>query len=208
MLRSFFFCTKMFEHIQNRFLFPKDKWRKFLRCFERLEVSAKTLLLKENEVSDSAYYIEKGVVRAWYNNDGKDVTFQFFTENTMFSSLESFRKGLPSMVSFETIEPCILWKINKSDAEAVLAEVYEDPELRNQFLDSLFERIFDYMKHFFSFIKDTPKQRYISLSKERPEIIRRIPQHYIASYLGITTVHLSRIKSAILKEDSFKNKDY
>lgn len=169
-----------------------------------MEVPAKTLLLKEDEVSDSAYYIEKGVVRAWYNNDGKDVTFQFFMENTMFSSLESFRKGLPSMVSFETIEPCTLWKIRKADADAVLAEVYEDPELRTQFMDSLFERIFDYMKHFFSFIKDTPKQRYLSLTRERPEIIRRIPQHYIASYLGITTVHLSRIKSAILKEDALK----
>lgn len=191
----------MFEHIQDRFLFPKDKWGKFLGCFERMEVPSKTLLLKENEVSGSAYYIEKGVVRAWYNNDGKDVTFQFFMENTMFSSLESFRKGLPSMLSVETIEPCILWKISKSDAEAVLVEVYEDPELRNQFIESLFERMFDYMKHFFSFIKDTPKQRYISLAKERPEIIRRIPQHYIASYLGITTVHLSRIKKAILKDD-------
>lgn len=190
----------MFEHIQDRFLFPKEKWRKFLRCFQRMEVPAKTLLLQEGKISEHAYYIEKGVVRAWYNNDGKDVTFQFFMENTMFSSLESFRKGLPSMVSFETIEPCVLWKMSKSDADAVLEEVYEDKELRNMFMDSLFERVFDYMKHFFSFIKDTPKQRYISLSKERPEIIRRIPQHYIASYLGITTVHLSRIKSAILKE--------
>lgn len=189
----------MFEHIQDRLLFPKEKWRKFLRCFQRMEVPAKTLLLQEGKISEHAYYIEKGVVRAWYNNDGKDVTFQFFMENTMFSSLESFRKGLPSMVSFETIEPCILWKISKSDADAVLEEVYEEKELRNMFMDSLFERVFDYMKHFFSFIKDTPKQRYISLSKERPEIIRRIPQHYIASYLGITTVHLSRIKSAILK---------
>lgn len=189
----------MFEHIQDRFLFPKEKWRKFLRCFRRMEVPAKTLLLQEGEISEHAYYIEKGVVRAWYNNDGKDVTFQFFMENTMFSSLESFRKGLPGMVSFETIEPCILWEISKADADTVLEEVYEDRELRNMFMDSLFERVFDYMKHFFSFIKDTPKQRYLNLARERPEIIRRIPQHYIASYLGITTVHLSRIKSAILK---------
>jgi CRP-like cAMP-binding protein len=192
----------MFEHLQNRFLFPKSKWGKFLKCFERMEVLAKTLLLREDEVSDCAYYIEKGIVRAWYNNDGKDVTFQFFMENTMFSSLESFRKGQPSMVSVETIEPCILWKINKSDADTVLAEIYDDPELRAQFINSLFERIFDYMKHFFSFIKDTPKQRYISLTQERPEIIKRIPQHYIASYLGITTVHLSRIKSSILKGEA------
>nr|WP_315033231.1 Crp/Fnr family transcriptional regulator [uncultured Chryseobacterium sp.] len=190
----------MFENIKNKFPFPKEKWRKLTRCFERMEVPAKTLLLQEGEVSYSAFYIEKGVVRAWYNNDGKDVTFQFFLENTMFSSLESFRKGLPSMVSFETIEPCVLYKIRKPDVEAFLEEVYEKPELRTLFMDALFERVFDYMKHFFSFIKDTPQQRYIQLAQQKPEIIKRVPQHYIASYLGITTVHLSRIKSKILKE--------
>ncbi|NIF05864.1 Crp/Fnr family transcriptional regulator [Chryseobacterium sp. Tr-659] len=190
----------MFEHVKNKFPFPKEKWRKFLSSFERMEVPSRTLLLQEGEVSYNAFYIEKGMVRAWYNNDGKDVTFQFFLENTMFSSLESFKKGLPSMVSFETIEPCILYKINKPDVEAFLEEVYETPELRKLFMDALFERVFDYMKHFFSFIKDTPQQRYLNLLKQKPEIVKRVPQHYIASYLGITTVHLSRIKSKILKE--------
>ncbi len=166
-----------------------------------MEVPAKTLLLQEGEISYNAFYIEKGIIRAWYNNDGKDVTFQFFLENTMFSSLESFKKGFPSMVSFETIEPCILYKIKKPDVEAFLEEVYDNPELRTLFMDALFERIFDYMKHFFSFIKDTPQQRYLNLVKAKPEIIKRVPQHYIASYLGITTVHLSRIKSKILKEN-------
>lgn len=190
----------MFEHIKDRFPFPKEKWRKLISRFEKIEVPAKTLLLKEGDVSNNVFYLEKGVVRAWYNNDGKDVTFQFFLENTMFSSLESFKKGLPSMVSFETIEPCVLYKIKKPDAEAFLEEAYENPELRTLFMDALFERMFDYMKHFFSFIKDTPQQRYIQLSQQKPEIIKRVPQHYIASYLGITTVHLSRIKSKILKE--------
>ncbi|MCJ7933936.1 MAG: Crp/Fnr family transcriptional regulator [Chryseobacterium sp.] len=159
--------------------------------------------MNEGEISYHAFYLEKGAVRAWYNNDGKDVTFQFFLENTMFSSLESFKKGLPGMVSFETIEPCVLYRIKKPDVEAFLEEVYENPELRTLFMDALFERVFDYMKHFFSFIKDSPQQRYINLTKEKPEIIKRIPQHYIASYLGITTVHLSRIKSKIRKDSLF-----
>lgn len=190
----------MFEHLKNRFPFPKETCEKFTRSFQRMEVSAKTTLLKEDEVSLNAYFIEKGIVRAWYNNDGKDVTFQFFMENTMFSSLESFRKGLPSMVSFETIEPCVLWQIDKASLDSILEEIYEIPELRSKFMDSVFERVFDYMKHFFSFIKNTPQQRYINLSQQKPEIIKRVPQHYIASYLGITTVHLSRIKSKILKD--------
>jgi DNA-directed RNA polymerase specialized sigma subunit len=57
------------------------------------------------------------------------------------------------------------------------------------------------MNHFLSSIRDTPRQRYLNLVKEKPQIVKRVPQHYIASYLGITTVHLSRIKSKIAREN-------
>jgi DNA-directed RNA polymerase specialized sigma subunit len=56
------------------------------------------------------------------------------------------------------------------------------------------------MKHFVSFIKDSPTQRYLNLIEERPQVLQRVPQHYIASYLGVSTVHLSRIKSQLLKK--------
>jgi uncharacterized protein YerC len=57
------------------------------------------------------------------------------------------------------------------------------------------------MKHCFSFIKDTPARRYLHLLEERPQIARRIPQHYIASYVGVSTVHLSRIKNKLAKKN-------
>jgi CRP-like cAMP-binding protein len=56
------------------------------------------------------------------------------------------------------------------------------------------------MNEFVSFIRDTPEQRYTNLISERPHIVQRVPQHYIASYLGITRVHLSRIRSALVKK--------
>ena len=63
-----------------------------------------------------------------------------------------------------------------------------------------FERQRHYMNEFLSRIRDTPQQRYLNLLKERPHIVRRIPQHYIASYLGITSVHLSRIKNKLAQK--------
>ncbi|MPT30888.1 MAG: Crp/Fnr family transcriptional regulator [Chryseobacterium sp.] len=190
----------MFEELKNQLSLSSEDWNDYKTFFERLEIPTKTSLLHEGEVSSFAYFIEKGIVRAYYNNDGKDLTFQFFNEKSIFSSIESFRKNIPSLVGFETIEPCILWRIHKNDAEKILQKAFEDSEMRTVFLDKIFERTLSYMKHFLSFIKDSPQQRYINLSKEHPEIIKRVPQHYIASYLGITTVHLSRIKSKILKE--------
>jgi hypothetical protein len=64
-------------------------------------------------------------------------------------------------------------------------------------MDISFERQRHYMNEFLSRIRDTPLQRYMNLLKERPHIVKRVPQHYIASYLGITSVHLSRIKNKL-----------
>jgi hypothetical protein len=66
-------------------------------------------------------------------------------------------------------------------------------------LNIAFERQFHYMRHFLSFIRDTPEQRYLNLLKEQPHIIQRVPQHYIATYLGITPVSLSRIRKRLGK---------
>lgn len=165
-----------------------------------MEVPAKTVLLKEGEVSKKLFLIEKGCVRVWFNNNGKDVAFQFFFENNTVASIENFRKKFPSPVVIETIEPGVIWWIRKKDVDRIIAEISEIPALRDIFIDVLFERTFDYMKHFFSFIKDTPTQRYLNLIAEKPQIVQRIPQHYIASYLGVSTVHLSRIKNKLAKK--------
>lgn len=187
----------MFEQFRNKFPVDDNKWNGYTSCFKRIEIPAKTILLKEGEVSKKLFLIEKGCIRVWFNNNGRDITFQFFFENNTVSSIESFRKEFPSPVVIETIEPSVVWWIHKNDADRIISEINEIPELRNKFINALFERTFDYMKHFFSFIKDTPMQRYVNLVKEKPQIVKRIPQHYIASYLGVSSVHLSRIKNKI-----------
>jgi CRP-like cAMP-binding protein len=187
----------MFDLLKNKFPLDEAHWKDYVSCFKRMEVPAKTVLLKEGEISKKMFLIEKGCIRVWFNNNGKDLTFQFFFENNTVASLESFRKRTPSQVTVETIEPTILWWIPKADVDRIIAEISDMPKLRDQFINALFERTFDYMKHFFSFIKNTPAQRYLNLIEERPQIVQRVPQHYIASYLGITTVHLSRIKNKL-----------
>ena len=72
------------------------------------------------------------------------------------------------------------------------------PSLRDKFMWFLLQRMGNYGRLFLSRIKDGPQQRYEALLREQPEIIRRIPQHYIASYLGITPVSLSRIRGRLV----------
>jgi CRP-like cAMP-binding protein len=171
-----------------------SQWAEASGYFKKMDVPAKTMLLRQGEIARRIFLIATGCIRVWFNSDGDDLTLQFFFENETIASIESFKKEIPSMISIETIEPCSLWYIQKSDLDKLLPILEKIPEIRNEFIDNIFERMFLYMKHFFSFIKDTPLQRYEALVKEKPEIIQRVPQHYIASYLGISSVHLSRIK--------------
>lgn len=165
---------------------------KFPKIFVEKEIAAKTILLEEGEVSKQAFFIKKGCLREWYNKDGKDITFQFFFENQGVASIDSFLNNRPSLFTIESIEPSIIFSISKSNFEK-LYQLY--PEIKDEFNKFLFQRFRNYSGLFLSSIKDTPKERYEDLMKNHPEIIRRVPQHYIASYLGITPISLSRIRN-------------
>ncbi len=190
----------MLEKLKANFPLLHDRWDDYVSCFRCMQVPAKTILLKEGEISRRAYLVEKGCLRVWFDKNGTDVTFQFFFEKSTVSSIESFTKGLPSEFFIETVEPCTLWWIDKADIEKILSEVSAIPAVRKQILDAVFERTINYMQHFLSFIRDTPEQRYLRLLEQKPYVIQRIPQHYIASYLGISGVHLSRIKAKIARK--------
>lgn len=180
----------MFDHIDDKK--TRLEWARYEHIFKRQEVKAKTILLKEGEVSTKAFYIEKGCVRMWFNNNGKDITFQFFFEGQGVSSIESFMTKQPSLFTIETIEPCTIQTVSRKDFQMVIDN---SAIIKAQIEASVFERLILYQKLFLSRIKDNPKKRYDDLLKNRPEILKRIPQHLIASYLGITSVSLSRIRN-------------
>lgn len=167
-------------------------WDKFSQYFKRQEILAKTTLLKEGEVSRTMYFIEKGCLRTWVNNNGKEITTQFFFEGDSVSSIESFRTNQPSLYSIESLEPCILQMISQKDFQFIVKNL---PEVRMEMEEHLFRRLFQIQQLFYSYLKNSPQKRYEELIEQHPEIIQRVPQHYIASYLGITSVSLSRIRN-------------
>jgi CRP-like cAMP-binding protein len=167
-------------------------WDKFSHLFKRLDVPAKTILLREGQISRTMYFIEKGCLRTWVNNEGREITTQFFFEGDKVSSIESFRTNQPSLYSIESIEPCILQTISQQDFNRTLENL---PEFKEEMWEHLFKRLLQSQRTFYSYLKNNPQQRYKELIEEHPHIIQRIPQHYIASYLGITSVSLSRIRN-------------
>jgi CRP-like cAMP-binding protein len=82
----------------------------------------------------------------------------------------------------------------------MLQELDQNPDFLKALMDISFERQHHYINEFLFRIRNTPLERYLNLVKERPHIVKRVPQHYIASYLGITSVHLSRIKNKLTRK--------
>lgn len=163
---------------------------------ETLTVGAKNVLLAAGEVASEIFIVKSGCVRAWYNADGKDVTIQFFMPGQPVASFESLVNGVPSEYTLETVIPSEIVTIKGKDFRTWIGN---HPEHHLELMNFAMYRLSSYQKLFLSRIKDTPQERYEALLAEHPEIVSQIPQHYIASYLGITPVSLSRIRNRIGK---------
>ena len=96
------------------------------------------------------------------------------------------------MYTIESIEPSTILSLSKENY-IQLQRLY--PEIKEGLQELLFQRFRIYSQLFLSRIKNTPQERYDDLIKNHPEIIKRVPQHYIASFLGITPISLSRIRN-------------
>lgn len=157
-----------------------------------LSVPSKTILLEGGRIARKIYLIRKGCLRLFFYHEGKDITFQFFFEGDFVASFDSLHKHTPSLFYLESIEASELTVFKGED---FYRQMEKDASLRQLYEDKLVDRFSAYQQLFLSRIKNTPQQRYDELLREYPNIIKRIPQHYIASYLGITPVSLSRIRN-------------
>lgn len=88
-----------------------------------------------------------------------------------------------------------LWRVS-----GPISQVYTLSRVSNRMEQHIFNRFVYSQKQMLSYMRDSPQKRYEEILIDRPDIIMRVPQHYIASYLGITKVHLSRIKAKIAKK--------
>ena len=156
---------------------------------DEVRIPSKTILIKEGEIIRNIYFVKSGCLRLWFNNQGNDITYQFFFENQVVSG---FLDGENSMFTLESIETSTVVILKKSEFEKLLNEI---PGLKDEFLEFVMQRLAFYSRLFLSRIKDSPAKRYELLLKNNQEILRRVPQHYIATFLGITPVSLSRIRN-------------
>jgi CRP-like cAMP-binding protein len=159
--------------------------------FKKEIFKPRTLLLHENQICDTIYFINTGCIRTWFNQDGRDITLQFFFENDEITSLESLLYGNPSSFNIETVEECEVYTLSRVNFFLSL----EDSNTKHWFFEKAIKKMIVHSNRLLSLLKNKPAERYKELLENHPHIVKRIPQHQIASYLGITSVSLSRIRN-------------
>ena len=161
------------------------------------KIPAGTILLSEGDIAANLFLVARGCLRTYFiKENGSEITSQFFIEGQMVMSFESATTGKPSRLYIDAIEDSIIGFIKIKTFKKLLLEKNAARDHFNRFLIS---RLIYYMNQQASFILDSPEKRYIKFMHDNPELVSRIPQQYIASYLGITPVSLSRIRTRIKK---------
>ncbi len=137
------------------------------------------------------YFMNKGIARIYYYKDGIDVTESFSFENNLIARVESLFTGKPSRKAIQILEDAEIVAINANE----LFKLYDSfPEIERLFR-KIFEAAYVETVNRIEGIQfHTAEERYKALLKESPNILMKVPLKYIASYLGITQVSLSRIR--------------
>ncbi|MFO0357021.1 MAG: Crp/Fnr family transcriptional regulator [Sphingobacteriaceae bacterium] len=155
------------------------------------EVKKNTDLQPIGHTCKTIYFLKKGVARIYYFKEHNDITESFSFENNIVVRYESLFTGKPSKKAIQLLE----------DAEVIAIKANELFKLYDQFpdIERLFRKIFenalvDTVNRVESIQFHTAEERYNALIKEAPDVLKRVPLKYIASYLGITPVSLSRIR--------------
>jgi CRP-like cAMP-binding protein len=157
-----------------------------------------TILLKEGQQSNNSYFVLKGCIRVYYIIDGEEKTTAFYTEMEALTPPCVINKT-PSNYYISCIEDTIL-TISNSDMEVEVNSKFPKFETVCRMLSG--ELLAKQQINFDEFKTSSPEQRYLNLLQKRPDLIQRVPQHQLASYLGIKPQSLSRLRARILGKKS------
>lgn len=166
--------------------------------FEEILLKKGDVLLTPGQLVPYQYFVSDGCLRTYYITEtGKEYTLQFAVNDWWISDYTAFFTGEKSIFYIDCVKDSIIYKISKESMEALYKEV---PQIESFFRIKM-ERFFgSYQKRILSDLALTAEEKYLRFIKSYPDIERHIKNYHLASYLGITTESLSRVRNELAKK--------
>jgi CRP-like cAMP-binding protein len=168
------------------------------RQIKEREIGKGEYLFQEGNVCQFVGFNIKGCFRVFFLKDGKEITFDFFCENRFIVDYESYFRQHPTRFYFQAVEHSTLLILNDACIEMLFEQPSEGQRLQRIILETVFFRFRDQL---LSLYTDKPEERYLNLLHSEPELVKRVSQYHLASYLGIEPESLSRLKRRVLRAD-------
>lgn len=156
-----------------------------------------TTLVKEGQKSQESYFVLKGCIRVFYVKAGEEKTTAFYTEMDALTP-HCVRNKIPSDYFISCVEDSVLL-VSNSDMEAEVNGKFPKFEIMCRMLSE--ELLAKQRIDFDEFQTSSPEERYLNLLERRPDLVQRVPQHQLASYLGIKPQSLSRLRARIVEKN-------
>jgi CRP-like cAMP-binding protein len=188
----------LFDFISKYISLTEDEKNALVSLDLFRSVKKGTTLLKEGRKSKDSYFVLKGCIRTYYIIDGEEKTTAFYTEMDALTPHCVINKT-PSDYFISCVEDSILL-VSDSDMEVEVNSKFPKFDLMCRKLSE--ELLAKERINFDEFKTSSPEQRYLNLLQKRPDLIQRVPQHQLASYLGIKPQSLSRLRARILEKKS------
>jgi CRP-like cAMP-binding protein len=185
---------KLFANVSQFVPLPEEEFREITPSFKLRQLKKKDHLLVTGSLCTEVFYVLKGGLRLYYAKDGSEQSIDFFFEDSWFTDFESWLTKKPSTLGLDALEDCEIISIPFRDLYT-LYDLYPKLERIGRLIAE--QTIIRICNRNNSLLADSPQDRYVKLLEEHPNVIDRVPQYYIASYLGIEPESLSRIRKKI-----------
>jgi CRP/FNR family transcriptional regulator, anaerobic regulatory protein len=184
--------TDLFATIYQHPLLKKEDYIAIREAHTKLEFQQGAMLLEIGKTAKEFYVIEQGLFRSFlFDYNGNETTTEFYCTNELLIESFSLFHRIPSKENFQALTDSVVWKIGYDQFQALLQEVEGMREWGRTWATS---QLFNMKQRSINVFTMSATDRYLTLVKERPEVIKHAPLKYIASYLGVTDTSLSRIR--------------